>query len=204
MESWALWSIVCVLFGMAGFWGGVLQHAHNNAGEGGTLGSYTRLIAKDNTLNTVQGTVAPTDVNAIVLPANTSSASSRIKITACGWFDNTTGLAQTSPTISVRIGGITIMTLPGVAAIPSGGNSNGWYFEINGTRRLGGNVMFFEGRVVFDDPLSATLVPRIDGIRLTAFTVDPTIDRTIDVRITNAVVTVGYATSCQGTALELN
>lgn len=119
IESWAIWTIVCALFGMAGFWGGVLQHAHSGPSDGGTLPNYPRIISETTTAVFVQNTIVQTTVFSINIPANSVLVSKLLNIEANLTLLQNTGVNRTEPTIAIIISGVFVAARTGAFSIVS-------------------------------------------------------------------------------------
>lgn len=131
--DWIVLSLLALLIGMAGFWGGVLQHSHVGAGDGGSLLAYPRIVSADNTIVEIAGSVAPTELWSFVLPANTLTTSTVVMVELGGdWLNNGITISPNSPQFHLRLSGSsTLMLNPTVAALPKQAARHGWVLQFS-------------------------------------------------------------------------
>lgn len=128
MEHWEYWSIACVLIGMAGFWGGVLQHSHLNAGDGGTLTTYLRAASVNLTPATINSSVVNTILASLPMPATQILPTSRLIFEAWGDCIQNTGVAAAAPTFAIDLDGTNVCSIIGATvSLPNSPSAYGLY-----------------------------------------------------------------------------
>jgi hypothetical protein len=116
---------------MAGFWGGVLQHAHTGAADGGKLISFKRIFLQDSPpANIISNTVAETTLFSNTIPANVLSApfgyhSIKFLLSTV----QNTGIAQNSPTFRVKLNGTIVLATLAIS-LPNAINEYQSFLEI--------------------------------------------------------------------------
>lgn len=86
-----------------GFWGGINQHSHANAGTGGLLTQYRRRLGYSRSGVNFSNSTVDTVLEALTLPE--ISNGQVLQIHGCLWVFNNTGVAQATPNVWLRKGG---------------------------------------------------------------------------------------------------
>jgi hypothetical protein len=207
-DWWLLASMLALAFGV-GFWGGVLQHAHQNAGDGGTLDLYARVLFRTVSVVTdVGNTVVATTVASFIIPANTVPEGRGLRLTAHLVWRQNTGLPQNEPSIRWGMGALFFGHVGNTTAFAT--NVNERSIQVNfrimnvqagaGIKTLGGNYDFLDAATGAGSGLVPVIARSLGG-DYGGF--DWTVDQTWNLVVTNAVANAGYITRFRAATIEL-
>jgi hypothetical protein len=202
-DWWLLASMLALAFG-AGFWGGVLQHAHLSAGDGGILTIYPRVLFRDTTNTLIINSIANNDVT-FTVPGGTLGTQRLLRFTISGQLINNTGLAQVPPGITILYGGVNGIAWISGTTVPS--TSNQYNMEITGHIAAEGATNIQRG--MYDCWLQETSLRgpqqrETDGrTNFFGFSVDSTIDQPLIIRSNNAVANSLYTFKFTTITVEL-
>lgn len=115
---------------MPGWWNGILQHLHSDAGQGGTLLEYPRVLAWNSTTVLIENSVAETELATFTIPAGALAPGNELRVRSQFAFRNNSGLAQTVGTCRLYCNGFNISAAGGVVAIATGANIRLLTFEV--------------------------------------------------------------------------
>ena len=101
-SSWIILGTLPLFF-FLGYWGGVLQHSHLSAGDGGNLQDYLPTPHRNVLGTDILGSITPNDIT-VTIPGGTLALNKTIRVTVLGEFLNNTGLAQVPPQIDLGYG----------------------------------------------------------------------------------------------------
>jgi len=129
--DWLTISALVLVFGMAGWWGGVLQHAHQSVSDGGVLTDRPQVLARDITQTVTSNSIALTNVLTFTIQANTVATGQGLRIYARGNMTQNGFVNAGSSLVRIQIGGSLIINLPlSGATLSQSATPRAWAIEL--------------------------------------------------------------------------
>jgi len=203
--DWLTLSALLLVVGMAGFWGGVLQHAHANSGDGGTLSGYGRVLFRSVAQTFIFNSTVETVLATYTLPGGTMSSGQVLRITTLLRWDQITGVAQNEPSIRVGTNGSSVCGHTGNST-PFASAAGPRTFQMVTILSVRGTTLNANGWYVWNDTTSFApgLTPVIQKYFMGLGTLlNPAVDNTIEIRAANPIANASYGVQHESTVIEL-
>lgn len=115
---------------MPGWWAGILQHLHTDAGQGGSLLDYPRVVGRTSNQVIIDGSIVETELATFTIPAGVLTPGNELRVRSQFSFRNNTGAGQTMGTLRFYCNGLNIAAAGGVVAVPTSANVRPMNFEV--------------------------------------------------------------------------